>query len=681
MNNDAYLVKDLIQGDDSVASREDFLILSPTEIKKAIDIIVNNKYFSETTKKELLLNSWRVTYKSRPPTPEEFLTPEWIGDMSDETFPYWKDLISDLFNPHKNYKNIILYSCIGSGKSTFTALCNLYVSVMVYLMRNPKKTLGVGPSSTICNVFLAFSRDKAYETMIKPFIEIMGVSEKFEQCRTIEQMKTREKELTNKICWTTAGISNVLTFGSNMNIKLRSSSSGLLGLTILMGSATELAFFKEAGWSDAEIMKLYNDLKGRIFSRFPDAFFAKSILDSSPNDASFEASIDYWILNKALKPDHNGIITNYLFRGKKWELQPQNFPEWNADNSKVFWIFLGGKEGKMPKILYSKDEIIGYNTEDILECPIDGLPIAEEDLIKFIKDFAAIPAGASNRLIYDNTKIEKVFTPILQNIYSHITAPDTEPPEGLIWNKIKDIFFIEIDKKNHVYEFYRNPNEKRYVSVDLSETGDTASVAVSHPELNLDGEIIDVVDMTVPIIPNKGRIGLDSIKFFILDLKRYGRLNIDWVSFDGFQSSSSQEFIKREGFNIEELSVDFPAAPYLNFIQSVKTNRVKSGKNIYLKNNLKSLKMSSTKGGKPKVDHEMGKVENSLDANDNWETSSLGFNAKDVSDSVCATVELRKKHFEGVPRYIYQDVYIEDNSKEPVLTNLKKHTMKLKKTN
>lgn len=651
MNNASYLIKDLIQGDEAVSEREDFLSLSPIEIKKATDIIMKNKHFSETTKKELLLNSWRISYKSRPPTPEEFLSPEWIGDMSNETFPYWKDLIIDLFNPKKNYKNIILYSCIGSGKSTFTALCNLYVSTMIYLMRNPKKTLGVGPSSTICNVFLAFSKDKAYETMIKPFIEIMGVSEKFEQCRTIEQMKKREKELPNKICWSTAGISNVLTFGSNMNIKIRSSASGLLGLTILVGSATELAFFKEAGWSDTEIMKLYNDLKGRIFSRFPDAFFAKSILDSSPNDASFEASIDYWILNKALKPDHNGIINNYLFRGKKWDLQPQNFPEWEADKTKVFWIFLGGKEGKMPKILYAKEETIGFEPEDLLECPIDGLRIAEEDLIKFIKDFGAIPAGASNRLIYDNSKIERIFDKNLVNLYSHITAPDTEPPEDLIWNKIKDLFFIEISKG--VYEFYRNSLEVRFASIDLSETGDTASIAVSHPELNLEGEIIDVVDMTIAIIPNKGRIGLDSIKFFINDLREKGRLNIKNVSYDGFQSSSSIEYLKRHEFEIEELSVDYPTTPYLNFVQSINTNRIKAGKNIYLKNNLKSLKMSTTKGGKPKIDHELGKVENSFDANDSWETSALGYNAKDVSDTVCATIDLRKKHFTGTPRYIY----------------------------
>ena len=653
-------------------------LLTPQEIQKVIDVINKNPHFSPNQKKALLLDSWRLIYKQKPPTIQEFLTEEWIGEMAESVYPYIKEMLYQIFDARTPYRNLIMSLPIGAGKSTAVALANLYISVIVYLMRNPKKTFGLAASTSICNVFVAFSLDKAKEVLLAPFKEIILSSPKFVQCKTIEQMRKLEKEGdSNKIYWTTAGTASVLSIGSNMSIKIKSSAHALLGLTILCGSLTELAFFKEAGFSDEDIMGMYNEVKGRIFSRFPEKNGLNlSILDSSPNDMTYEASIDYYIWNIAPKDKENLIL-----KGRKWDLQPQNFPIWDKDRTQVFWIAIKTKTSSVPKVIKDKELIKDYDSRDIIECPIDGLTLAENDTIKFLKDYAGYPAGASDRLLTETEVIEDVFRPSLQNIYSHITAPDIEPPEGLIWGKIKDIFFIEIDKKNHVYEFYRNPNEKRYVSVDLSETGDTASVAVSHPELNLDGEIIDVVDMTVPIIPNKGRIGLDSIKFFILDLKRYGRLNIDWVSFDGFQSSSSQEFIKREGFNIEELSVDFPAAPYLNFIQSVKTNRVKSGKNIYLKNNLKSLKMSSTKGGKPKVDHEMGKVENSLDANDNWETSSLGFNAKDVSDSVCATVELRKKHFEGVPRYIYQELSIDNSeSKEPILTNLKKHTMKLKKT-
>ena len=105
-------------------------------------------------------------------------------------------------------------------------------------------------------------------------------------------MRRLEKELgPSKICWSTSGMASAMTIGSNMSIKIKSNSASLLGLTILCGSITELAFFKEVGYSDEDIYKLYTDLRGRIKSRFPvKNGFNFSIIDSSPNDATFVGS-------------------------------------------------------------------------------------------------------------------------------------------------------------------------------------------------------------------------------------------------------------------------------------------------------------------------------------------------------------------------------------------------------
>jgi len=652
------MVKDFIQGDEAVAKRKDYGLLSPQEINKALDMIIHNRSFSDSTKKSLLTNIWRINYTIKPPTIQEFLTEEWLGETATTLFPYIKSALYDLFSMEDSKKNLILYYPIGSGKSFLVALANLYVGTIVYLMRNPRKTFGQSAASPICNVFLAYSLGKVKETLLKPFVNIMTVSPKFERCRTIDKMHDMQLEdPIGKIYWTTAGgmEDSALVMGENMSFKIKSSISSLLGLTILCGSVTELAFFKDAGFSDEDIMRLYNDLKGRIFSRFPDEFWAKSILDSSPNDATYQSSIDWWIENKAEEQkDSKGRLINLVLRGKKWDLQPFYFKEWEKDKSKVFYMFIGGRNGKLPKVLKLKEETLEYNDKDIIECPIDAFMIAEEDPAKFLKDYAGIPAGASNRLIHDNQLIENVFDSNLHNLYSHITALSTENPEGLIWEKVYKKFFILID--SGLFEFYRNPLEERFVSVDQSTSGDTASIGVTHPELNLAGDIVDIVDMSINIIPNKARINLDAIKFFIHDLKYVGRLLINHVSFDQFQSDSSQQYLQRDDFDVERLSVDMPVTAYLSFIQQINQGRIKSGRNVYMKNNLKSLKMSKTKGGKPKVDHEHGTVENALTANDDWDISSLGYNAKDVTDAICASIELRKKYFTGTPRYIYDPV-------------------------
>lgn len=658
MNNDAHLVKDLLEGDQTVAIREDFIQLSPTQIKSALEIITKNPSFSDQTKKYLIANTWAINYKCRPPTMEEFLGPEWLGPLSESIFPYWKDLLIDLASPASKKQNLILYSPIGTGKSLATGLLNLYVCVLIYLMRNPKKTLKQSPATVLCNVFVAQSLEKAQEILLEPFKNILTTSDKFVQCRTMDQMNRLEAELgSDKICWTTAGAASALTVGRNMSIKIKSNLNSLLGLTILCGSITELAFFKENGFSDEDIMSLYFGLTERIASRFPiKNGFNFSIIDTSPNDATFESSLDYWVINKAKEDE-----SNLVFNDTKWALQPWIFPVWEKDPSQVFWIHKGDKNNQVPKVYQKQSEIEHFNPQNIVECPIDILQFALNDTSKTLKNYAGIPTASSNRLIQNNIKIEEIFVPWLKNIYSHITAVETEDPEHLIWNKIQDQFFVRLGTGH--FEFWRNPNEQRFVSIDQSITGDTASIAMTHPELLPCGDIIDIVDFTINIVPNKARINLDAIKFLVYDLKFYGRLNIAHGSYDQFQSESAQQFLRRSGFEFERLSVDSHTSPYLNLVQSINLGRIKSGRNIYIKNNLKSIKMSSTKTGRPKIDHEFGKVENSINANDNWETSSLGFNAKDATDAIAASVELRKKYFVGVPRYIYEEPKVVNGEK------------------
>ena len=65
-NDNPFLIKDLIQGDESVADRQDFQRLSDPEIQKGLQLILNNPCLSDSMKELLLLDSWRINYKSKP---------------------------------------------------------------------------------------------------------------------------------------------------------------------------------------------------------------------------------------------------------------------------------------------------------------------------------------------------------------------------------------------------------------------------------------------------------------------------------------------------------------------------------------------------------------------------------------------------------------------------------------
>jgi len=122
INNASFLVKDLLEGEDSVTERKDFISLSPQEINKALQIINKNTQFSEDTKKYLLMNTWKINYKVKPPTMKEFLTEEWLGETANCLFDYIKD--ASLFSyriweefSNSNRKLIRCYNCIHDEKS------------------------------------------------------------------------------------------------------------------------------------------------------------------------------------------------------------------------------------------------------------------------------------------------------------------------------------------------------------------------------------------------------------------------------------------------------------------------------------------------------------------------------------------------------------------------------------
>lgn len=445
--------------------------------------------------------------------------------------------------------------------------------------------------------------------------------------------------------------------------------------TILMGSMTELAFFTDEGWSNENIMKFFTKLRQRIDSRMKGNYYGRFVLDSSPN--TLESVIDKWIWEDAPKNKQNYILT-----GSRWKYFPEDFPQFIVDGKQVhnfdaaFPLFKGGN-GRPPKVVETEAELTTYDEVDIIWCPRLSITKngqesyrqkALENPIEFMRDFCGIPSGAADRIFYNPDTVEACFKNNLRNMYAQITAPAEEEPEHLIWNQIRDQFFNKIMGK---YYFYYEPGLPRVVCVDQSYAGDSTCIAMMHVER--DPERIDpetgealtvyVTDFTIVIIPKGGIINLDAIKFFIWDLISIGNCQIKRGGYDGFQSQPSIQFLKRKGVEIDYISVDRTNDPYMTFIDYVFHNRFFAGKNIYLKNNMKSLQMTKRKGpsGKTKIDHMNGDIVN--DGDGNWATDMRGVNAKDCSDAVAGAITLLNTYSnEYVPFKTWQPEEVFDRS-------------------
>ena len=408
-------------------------------------------------------------------------------------------------------------------------------------------------------------------------------------------------------------------------------------MSLIAVSLSEIAFFTDAGKSPEYIMRIYNDSRGRVWSRMHGNYYGRTIIDSSPN--SLVNPIDDWIVNESSKDP-----TNMLISGSVWKWDPVTYKS-EFDSGNIFQVYTGGK-GQPPRILESDDPLLKDRNADktkIIDVPNSMKQLFIDDLSKALKDQAGIPTGAADNIISDYSIIEDMFKNNLKNIYTNITAPTSESPNQLIWNQIKDTFFKNVAGN---YEYYYLPNIPRVISIDQSYATDITSISMAHIErLKDDGDNMYVIDFTIAIVPTLEKINLEAIRCFIEDLKTLGHLNITAVSFDQFQSEVTVQNLERDGFDVQKISVDRTTGPYLNLIALMNRRQVAVGRNIFLKNNLKCLHMApSGKSGKMKIDHDASRAQVTV-GDSSWNNSFMGYFGKDVSDSVAAVVELCTKEF------------------------------------
>jgi len=117
LSNLQYILADVIAGDDDALARPEYRSVTTETLQKALGFLLNNELLDDKQKAFLIANSWRINYRDRPPTPEEFITEKYIGRAALHTYDRVKDTFVEFMNPARPYRNLILYPHIGWGKA------------------------------------------------------------------------------------------------------------------------------------------------------------------------------------------------------------------------------------------------------------------------------------------------------------------------------------------------------------------------------------------------------------------------------------------------------------------------------------------------------------------------------------------------------------------------------------
>ena len=533
-------------------------------------------------------------------------------------------------------------------------MIKFYRAVLTISYRNPKQYLKLGESTRLTDATISFTKSSAYDLVIKGLDSLLQTSPKCQKLHYERDMTNPEYTESGKILFCNTSKGNSILRVGDIFYDCISEPIQLVGRNLISVSATELSFLKEV-MPEEKVMKLVDEMFSRVHNRFgynnPNVSL---IVDSSPN--SMEGLADQWI--EKHKNDKDKLFIN----DKKWELPTFSwmFPIYEKDKkNNVFPIFKG--TSTQPTKIITKEEVKNFNEEDIIWTPNDLYELAKDNVTKIMRDFGATPtAGSDTKLFTNHQLIDQCFVPNLKNFYMFEYASYLLAPETLLWDKIRPLFYVYTGQKNS-FRLKRYPSAERFVHIDMAEKKDMAGVSMVHLETDKIGRKIYVADFTLPIMSKKDdKINLDSFKYLVYCMKVYGNTNIKKVTYDGFESKSSIQFLERNGFECERLSLDNTPDYYLSFASWVMQGRVKIGKNLVMKNNMKSLITTNeghngkeSKSGKLIVDHVQGDwidLENS-----DWEKSKCGYFGKDLSDSFVGACTNADKSNVNYATFLYDD--------------------------
>lgn len=117
LGNLKYIFQDLLAGDSSVMDTPEMKNINFNNIIKAIEWLASSNQLNDKEKTSLLSDGWRLNFKCKPPTPQEFLSEKFIGAQAESTYAWAKDTFCEFFDPLKPYRTLILAQHIGSGKA------------------------------------------------------------------------------------------------------------------------------------------------------------------------------------------------------------------------------------------------------------------------------------------------------------------------------------------------------------------------------------------------------------------------------------------------------------------------------------------------------------------------------------------------------------------------------------
>ena len=573
-------IRAMLSSDPTLSS---FSILTPQEKQLAVELV-------SMQDPKILEDAWRVLYKFRPPTIEEFLTPYYVGSMTDFMYPKWREnLLRDL--APDSVKNEFVYSgAIGLGKTTIALIGQHFAQTWTTALKEPQAYYEKPAMAPLYYILLSISREKAQQALMTPLLGLLRDSQHYvEVGHRTDKMAFAEEEYPDKVPF--IYVNQVIQFPKNIWVMSGSNEMHAISLNVL-GAILDEAEFRDnrakrsdAGSGDiAEVMSLYLAVRERIRSRFMGRIGTILALVSSKRFAG--SPVELHIRDVAAR-DPNTALYNYA----QWEvLSPTRYP-----SKKTFRVFVGGR-GLEPRIIEDDEEFVCPTGYQVIEVPLEHYSDFKNNIYAALRNLAGIATEMTNPFFTSEESIMGQFDDNLWN-FTGVVRTDMRDPHCLTEMLIKSPLVYRTMKSG--FAFKRAPDAPRFLRLDMSETSDHTGVAMMHKEVAPDGRILKVTDFAFDIEPGREGIHLEAVWQFVRDLKE--RCGVQYASITADRASGSVmgiQALKNASYPAYHLSVDKTKEPYLLFRAEAINGLVKIGYRNKIEQELRHLEDTGTK-----IDH------------------------------------------------------------------------------
>lgn len=462
---------------------------------------------------------------------------------------------------------------IGIGKTTMASIVLPYMCHWILCLRNPQDYYELLPGSRIAFMQMSTSEDQAVETVFGDIKARIEYSPWFQNNYTFDPKFTKQLRFPQKDIWILPGNSAETTF-EGYNI-----------LGGILDEADSHKITKEKDYAEQG----FDTINSRIDSRFEDRGFL--LVVGQMKKATGFAKRKYDEFNKE---PHAHTVRMTIWESKGWDRYLN--PDGTRDS---FWYDIKRKE-IVPSGIAQR---ISADNKNLIEIPNTYRKNFENNPEKALRDLAGIPPEAGDPFIsltYKLTEAVERWNASHDNIGSPVNDDPTHP------------LFADW--------FGASDSVKRAIHLDLaySPDGDALGLCMGHIRelVESDGEEKPyiVFDFLLRMkAPPGNEILLSDVRRIIYDLQDEYGFKIRKATMDGFQSTDTQQQLRKRRIDAGYLSVDKSKLPYEDLRDAINENRIEFPPYVTKLNRgdverveIAIKELTALEDGDRKVDHPVG---------------------------------------------------------------------------